>query len=255
MTGALRAVPWALQLARLRPDAAIDLQGLLRSALMGSLARPGRHLGLADAREGARWFYDETSPIVPGEHSVRRYLRCLEMLGIPPVRHPLFHLPPGEEPAVPQDFRRFILIHPFARGHGKSLAEDHVRELCRELDPHRVILAGTGRIAGAMPPNTLDLLNRTSLAQLIGLLRGATFVVSVDSGPAHIAAAVNPKLLSIHTWSDPRLIGPFNEAAWIWQGGEIRRQQLDGPPPPAGRPPALEDIQAIARFVESQLEG
>ena len=54
---------------------------------------------------------------------------------------------------------------------------------------------------------------------MIWLLRAADFVVSVDSGPMHIAAAVDTKMLSIHTWSDPRLVGPFSDDAWIWQGG------------------------------------
>ena len=61
---------------------------------------------------------------------------------------------------------------------------------------------------------------------MIWLLRAADFVVSVDSGPMHIAAAVGAKMLSIHTWSDPRLVGPFSDDAWIWQGGQIRRQQI-----------------------------
>jgi heptosyltransferase I len=71
----------------------------------------------------------------------------------------------------------------------------------------------------------------------------------VDSGPMHIAAATNPRMLSIHTWSDPRLVGPFSEDAWIWQGGQIRRQQIDAPSLLPSRSPKIEDIIEIARFV------
>jgi heptosyltransferase I len=59
--------------------------------------------------------------------------------------------------------------------------------------------------------------NRTDLSQLIWLLRRASFIVSVDSGPMHIGAAITAELLSIHTWTDPELVGPYNPDAWIWK--------------------------------------
>jgi ADP-heptose:LPS heptosyltransferase len=98
----------------------------------------------------------------------------------------------------------------------------------------------------------VDLLGKTNLLELIGLLRGAKFVVSVDSGPMHLAAALDVPLLSIHTWSDPRLVGPYSEAAWIWQGGGIRRQNLDAPPMPE-RPFEDGDAAAVGQFVSSQI--
>jgi ADP-heptose:LPS heptosyltransferase len=51
----------------------------------------------------------------------------------------------------------------------------------------------------------------------------ARFIISVDSGPMHIAAAVTDRLLSIHTWTDPARVGPYNPDAWIWKNGELVR--------------------------------
>jgi heptosyltransferase-1 len=73
------------------------------------------------------------------------------------------------------------------------------------------------------PENCVDLTNQTSLLQLIRLIRVARFVVSVDSGPMHIAAAVNDRLLSIHTWTDPLRVGPYKPDAWIWKTGQLLR--------------------------------
>jgi ADP-heptose:LPS heptosyltransferase len=73
------------------------------------------------------------------------------------------------------------------------------------------------------PENCVDLTNQTSLLQLIRLIRVARFVVSVDSGPMHIAAAVNDRLLSIHTWTDPLRVGPYKPEAWIWKNGQLLR--------------------------------
>jgi hypothetical protein len=39
----------------------------------------------------------------------------------------------------------------------------------------------------------------------------------------HIAAAISPRLVSIHTWSDPRRVGPYEPDAWIWRAGELVR--------------------------------
>lgn len=253
--GLLRAIPWALQLGKIQPDTVLDLQGLLRSALMAKLSGAQHITGLADAREGARWFYDTITPVIPGEHSVLRCLRSVETLGLPVAGPPEFFLPPGTQPAQGPGERPFVLLHPFARGGGKSLSPKHVIELCRALQPLTVVLAGTGKMGGALPGNTVSLLNRTSIQEMIWLIRAAAFVVSVDSGPMHLAAAINSRLLSIHTWSDPRLVGPYNEDAWIWQGGEIRRQKLGGEKIPDPRLPADEDIAAIARCVREQLSG
>jgi ADP-heptose:LPS heptosyltransferase len=121
----------------------------------------------------------------------------------------------------------FIVMHPFARGEGKSLSLEHITEFCSAARPLTVIVAGVGTIQRELPDNAINLLNQTTIRQMIWLLGAAEFVVSVDSGPMHLAAAINPRTLSIHTWSDPRLVGPFSDDAWIWQGGQIRRQQVE----------------------------
>jgi hypothetical protein len=39
----------------------------------------------------------------------------------------------------------------------------------------------------------------------------------------HVAAAVTPHLVSIHTRTDPRRVGPYNDAAMIWKNGKLLR--------------------------------
>ncbi len=250
LSGKLKSIPWALDLKRFRPDIALDLQGLLRSGLMAKCSRARHTIGLSDAREGARFFYDYVVRVQPREHSVRRYLRALAPLGITSVEKPEFTLPTGTAPqGAPTG--SFVLLHPFARGGGKSLTPVQVVDLCQYLSPTTVVLAGAGPLLKDLPDNAVNLLNTTSISELIWLIRVADFVISVDSGPMHIAAAITSRLISIHTWSDPRLVGPFNEDAWIWQGGELRRQQLDQADLPAACSPEDGDIRAIADLVRS----
>jgi heptosyltransferase I len=248
--GILRSIPWSLQLGKIRPDVVWDLQGLLRSAVMARLSRARRAIGLSDAREGAVWLYDEVVPVSRNEHAVLRYLRILETLGLPKIERPLFPLPSGVPLEAPFRKQPFVVLHPFARGEGKSLAPEDVIEFCHRLRPVITVLAGVGRLTRELPGNAINLLNQTTIRQMIWLLGAAEFVVSVDSGPMHIAAAIHANMLSIHTWSDPRLVGPFNDDAWIWQGGQIRHQQIRASSLLPARPPVTGDIVEIADFVK-----
>jgi ADP-heptose:LPS heptosyltransferase len=50
---------------------------------------------------------------------------------------------------------------------------------------------------------------RTSLGELIALLRAARLVVSNDTGPGHIAAALGTPLVLMYSWSNPARIAPY----------------------------------------------
>ena len=251
--GLLRIAPWARALReRVRADLVLDFQGLLRSALIARLCRAdgGRIVGLSDAREGARHFYDETVDVSGQTHAVDRYLVLVAALGIdssPPIEWPL---PQGTVPAGFDTAEPFILLHPFSRGARKSLTPDEIADFCHALAPHRIVLAGRSDTPVTEAANVTNLLHRTTLPELIWLLRRAAFTVSVDSGPMHIAAALGPRLLSIHTWSDPRKVGPYHPDAWIWKDRALF-QMKDLAKPAAHRPTA--SIADLARFVAAQL--
>ena len=117
----------------------------------------------------------------------------------------------------------FFTLSPVGRT--KSLSNGVIEEFCRALAPTRVVVVGQSRPKINTPENCVDLTRQTSLLQLIWLVRVARFVVSVESGPMHIAAALTPNLLSIHTWTDPRRIGPYNPDAWVWKHGQLFRVQ------------------------------
>jgi ADP-heptose:LPS heptosyltransferase len=98
-----------------------------------------------------------------------------------------------------------------------------LEKFCSALLPTRVVIVGQSQYKIEPAENCIELTNQTSLLQLIWLIRAARFVVSVDSGPMHIAAVLTANLLSIHTWTDPRRVGPYNPNAWIWKNGHLLR--------------------------------
>ena len=256
VAGVLKIAPWAQALrAQIDADLILDFQGLLRSALIAKLCRgeKTRVLGLSDAREGARFFYDETVDVTGSPHAVDRYLAlAVHATGgapAPPSAALRWPLPHGSAIA---DFEPtpFVLLHPFSRGAGKSLTPEEVVAFCRAMAPSRVVIAGRAEAALPAMPNATNVLNRTSIAELIWLIRRAAFVVSVDSGPMHIAAALTPNVVAIHSWSDPRKVGPYRDHAWILSGGQLR-QHSQLATSEAGI--AVADLAALAPWVRSQI--
>lgn len=254
-SGMLRFAAWCRRLPELRADTALDLQCLLRSALMARFSKARRVWGLSDAREGAGLFYTDRISVLKNEHSVQRYLRALPAMGIPAPEVPEWVLPTGEPCGAIPENQPFIVIHPFSRGGGKSLDReclDAFLDTFRQHSSALCVLVGAGEYARKSEAGFVNLLNRTTLSELTGILRRTAFVASVDSGPMHLAAALGTPLLSIHTWSDPRRVGPFSEKAWIWQGGEIRRQSLAAAPLPE-KPFTPRDAAEAARLAASAL--
>ncbi|MEI6033847.1 MAG: glycosyltransferase family 9 protein [Verrucomicrobiae bacterium] len=298
--GWLRAARWYGGLGGLRPDVVVDLQGLLRSALIARCSGGKVVCGLGDAREGAGMFYSRSTERLPAEHAVRRYLRVLPLLGIDIPQDCEFPLPLGSSGsaglvAPPENYGEeragdgpmpsgplrphgttgsapgylasqalasqpgmadgYVVLHPFARGAGKSLGADAIRAAASEFlsrSSSAMVIVGVGEVPDGLPERVVNLAGKTTLSGLLGILRGAQFVVSVDSGPMHLAAAIGVPLLGIHTWSDPRLVGPYREDAWIWQGGEIRRQNLSLAPLPE-KEFSVGASADVARFAAAQV--
>jgi heptosyltransferase I len=221
--GSTSLLPWLKQTRKLRPDLALDFQGLLRSALIGRISGAKELVGLSDGREGSRLFYHRTVKVNRRDHAIERYLKLAEAVGAKigdSLRSPI---PSGDPLPRFDDYPPFILLHPFSRGRGKSLSNSVIEELCRTFAPTRIVVVGRSPRKINPPENCVELTNQTSLLQLVRLTRVARFIISVDSGPMHIAAAVTDRLLSIHTWTDPRRVGPYNPDAWIWKNGELSR--------------------------------
>ena len=255
VSAAWRMLQWARSFGREHSaELVLDFQGLLRSAVIGRFARERRLHGLSDAREGAGWFYDSTARLrsqrTSPMHAVDRYLALVEALGVPSAGTAGLDwpLPDGPLPAGFATEEPCVVLHPFSRGKGKSLSVREVQLFCQTMAPQRVILLGRSDLEVPRMEHVENYLNRTSLVESITMLRRASWVVSVDSGPMHLAAALSPRVLSIHTWSDPRKVGPYPSAAWVLKDSKIRRR---GESDTEGSPAT--DMKAVGDWVLNQL--
>jgi heptosyltransferase I len=212
---------WCHGLSVWKPELVLDFQGLLRSARISRSLQAKRVLGLSDSREASRYFYHERANVDEEKHAVERYLELAKLAGANTAGSAQFPLPQGRMIPSLELPDRFVVLHPFSRGTDKSLTTSEIAQLVKALAPYAVIVVGRSKEDVFVDRNAISLVNQTDLNQLIWLFRRASFIVSVDSGPMHIGAAITASLLSIHTWSDPRFVGPYNSNAWVWKEHQI----------------------------------
>lgn len=205
-------------------DLVIDLQGLLRSGIITAATGSPVRVGFAEAREGSRLFY--THKVTGGKdiHAVDRYLKIAACLGCD-VSEVVFPFPLSAKPAspVPHPFpsEEYAVLVPGARWKTKQWPPEKFGELSRRL-PLRSLIVGSrsdrdiaDTVASYSDGNAISLAGRTSLQELIEVIRSARFVVSNDSGPMHIAAALGKPVCAIFGPTDPLRTGPYGKGHTI----------------------------------------
>ena len=217
-----------------RFDWVIDLQSLLRSGVVAWLAGGALTLGLDDPREGATAFYDLVVPRPSYHtHAVDWYLGALPLLGVP-MHRDFTWLPERKEVAQAMrekwhpDAGRWIALQPGARWLNKRWPVEHFTELVRMLshrfaDVRFAILGGQAdrelgeRIAREDHARCLDLTGRTTLPEMIEWTRHCELMITNDTGPMHVAAALNKPVVALFGPTEPRRTGPYGQLDRVLQ--------------------------------------
>ncbi len=209
-------------------DWVIDLQGLARSALFAWLANGTFTVGLELEREGAHLVYDLAVPRPRDKpHAVDWYLAIARALGIP-VHDRYEWLPPRSlsarriETLWPATGDRWIGINPGARWDNKRWPAEHFAELVRllaERDANvRFALFGgpgdwqlTDIIQRVAPDRCVNFAGRTELPELVEVLRRCELLVTNDTGPMHLAAALRLPVIALFGPTAPEQTGPYGQ--------------------------------------------
>jgi lipopolysaccharide heptosyltransferase II len=216
-------------------DLVIDLQCLLRSAVFAWLANGKKLVGLDETREGARGFYDLAVPRKSFHtHAVDWYLAVLPALGVPV--HKNFNWLP-ERPEIAAEVKRkwpeansklktqnskLVLLQPGARWENKRWPAKYFAELVRQLvekfPEMRFAILGNSEdrplgemISHAAPERCLNLCGETSLPEMIEWIRLCDLMVTNDTGPMHVAAALGKPLVALFGPTEPRRTGPYGQ--------------------------------------------
>jgi heptosyltransferase-1 len=188
-----------------RFDFAVDFQGLLKSALLASIARPARIFGFhqTQTRERAAGLFYSDKTISHSAHVVERNLDLAVAAGaVSTLRN--FHLPAGRPegdlPAGP-----FVLASPLAGWGAKQWPIEHYQALAARLRAE----LGIPLVLNGPPGSGLP--HISGLPGLIHATRRAAAVVGVDSGPIHVAAALGRPGVAIFGPTDPARNGPYGD--------------------------------------------
>jgi 3-deoxy-D-manno-octulosonic-acid transferase/heptosyltransferase-1 len=221
-----------------RYELVIDLQGLLKSALLAGLVKGGEKVGLEGAREGSWVFYN--GPAIPVDyrlHAVDRYLQAADYLNCRRTewegRIPLSQKDKGkvdELLSLPEvGGRPIIAFNPMARWKTKLWSEEKFAELADKVAQQlscAVVFTGSPSdrpvirdLSNRMKNPPLNLAGRTSLKELAYLYSRCRAAVCTDTGPMHIAAAMGCPVVALFGPTDPFRTGPYGNGHRVVRAG------------------------------------
>jgi len=211
-------------------DAVIDVQCLLRSAVIAWLTGCKRRIGFANGREMSTLFYTEKYNIpTRSMHAVDGYLKLCEALGMSRSDEIVFPLPVSEEQgkkkSAPQIVKPLITICPTARWKTKCWPKVFFAELADILKAKyqgTIIFVGAANehkevesITHLMQQESVNLAGKISLMEVAALLRQTNLYVGNDSGLMHMAAATKTPTVAIFGPTDPHKTGPYSSNAKV----------------------------------------
>jgi len=225
--GPLREAKAMLDVLRDRPyDLVIDFHGLFKSAVFVFLSGGKRKLGYDSMQELSGLFLNERIPEDMNKHAVDRYLDFLRYLGAEDLT-PEFLIPYDDENRRKIDQllaangidrqRPLVAMSPVALWETKLWQEEKFAALADRIAGElncqvvltgydRTILDRIGSLAKRPPVNFGGM---TTLRDLACLYQRASVLVTTDSGPMHLAAAVQTPVVALFGPTDPGRTGPY----------------------------------------------
>jgi len=209
-------------------DWVIDLQCLARSGAVAWLANGGLLVGLDERREGAQGYYDMAARRASYHtHAVDWYLSVLPLLKVP-VHRDFEWLPPrpGAAASLAEKWKPgtdpWIMLQPGARWINKRWPVEHFVTLTQKLAQARpefrfAVLGGKEdgsmgqTIARAVPDRCVDLTGKLSMPEMFECLRAASLMVTNDTGPMHVAAALGKPVVGLFGPTEPARTGPYGQ--------------------------------------------
>jgi heptosyltransferase I len=236
------------ELRAARYDVCVDLQGAVRSAVLGKWAHPRRLIGEEKPREwAARYLLDE-HVATKGVHVIEQAVEVANAVAREDLPMMLPWLPVSEEAERYSDAqlagfggKPFVILNPGAGWGAKRWPTDRYGEVAQlfaergfgvviNSGPGEEVLAGevnaaSGNIALALSP---------ALNELIALTRRASLAIAGDTGPLHLASALGKPVVGIYGPTDPARNGPFGGNFRVLRHPESRRDHSRRAEPEAG---------------------
>lgn len=214
---------WLESLRRARYDLVLDCQGLLRSGLIALATGAPRRVGYANARELGWLGLNERHHVPADLHAVDRMLELVRHAGVEPVRD--MRLYTGEparqwvrtHPALAAPY---AVVAPTSRWPGKRWPADRFAHVARHLVSRGLTVALVGGPSergqcvplldlAARDARVVDLIGRTSVAQLMALIESSRLVIANDSAALHMAVGFDRPTVALYGPTRIDLVGPY----------------------------------------------
>jgi heptosyltransferase-1 len=210
-------------------EAAIDLQGLLKSAICIWRAKAKRKVGYHWQREGSRFFSSAVRPDASSFHIVDQYVDVVRELGATMDRAE-FGLKPKPEDVLSVRSKlkakglvgRFVTVNAGAGWETKRWPAAHfatvIDALARDGMP-TVLIGGKAQadrdaaaeVKGLCKSSPFDMLGETNVRELIALVRLTSCHVGGDTGSTHIAAALEIPAVGLYSITRPQRSCPYGQ--------------------------------------------
>lgn len=207
-------------------DLVIDLQMIAKSALISLLSGGKKRIGYWDAREGSFLASHPVEGAHKHGHIIDQLLDVMESLGCD-VSHFEFpvHAHEAEKDSVRKKLTeagvkgKYIVLVPGTRGDFKKWPIEYWGELARRFseDGLYTVISGApsetamGKEIKSLSPSpyTVDFIGKTNLLELAALDEMAALHISCDTGPLHIANAMQTPLIALFGPTLPDRSGPY----------------------------------------------
>ncbi|MHB1022297.1 MAG: lipopolysaccharide heptosyltransferase I [Acidobacteriaceae bacterium] len=229
-------------------DLCLDLQGSIRSAVVGHLARAEAFVGALHPREApARWFYSQRVLL----HKPHVIEQACEIAGtaVDAALLPAKAMLPVDEAAEAwcasklqqMGGKGFVVMNPGAGWGAKRWPVEHFGAVAEGLAMHGfVTLVNAGPGEEALAEAVVAASNKTaqmifcSIGQLTSFLRHASLFLGGDTGPLHLAAALQCPVVGIYGPTDPARNGPYGTKNIVLRHPESKLDHSRHAAPEAG---------------------
>jgi len=216
-------------------DALLHMQVSLRSSLASRLIKTPVRLGFDRARaKDYQWLFTNAHiAAIPRQHVLDGLFEFARTIGVE-SRNLMWNIPIPQEALdfVQQHIphrRPYVVISPCSSARFRNWRNWSVQgyaEVCDYLDSKAVTCVLTGgptelerdygaQIQAQASCQPVNLIGKTNLKQLLAIISAARFVISPDSGPAHMATCVNTPVIGLYATSNPDRTGPYLSQQWV----------------------------------------
>lgn len=221
---AAEILQWVQDLRRGQYDTVIDLQGLMRSAMISRLTGAPHRVGMANAREFGYLAYNRGFPIDRSLHAVDQVQALLQAAGYTPKCDMQLYSGPDDQQWLDKFLadhiglgNSYVIIAPTARWRCKCWPIRRYLHVARRLiDQYeaKIVVLASAAEQRYISPLTKELVHQaicpqTTVGQMMALISRSRLVVCNDSAPLHVAVGFDRSIVTIFGPTNPQLVGPY----------------------------------------------